>query len=685
VLYEMLTGTRAFEGDDASDTLAAVLRAEPDWTALPHDAGPSVLTLIQRCLQKDRKERIADISTAHFLLTEPKVFGAPGLPHIAARREPMWRRAVLPVGMWLLGGGIMGGAVWTVTRPAQPRVTRLEIAPADEGRRIYLATRTVAIAPDGSRVIYTGTNDTLVVRALGALEATPLTGLGLNAQGPFVSSDGQWIGFTTDGNRTLKKVAITGGPPVTLALLDGPINGATWGPDDAIVFTTANQETGLQRLANGSNEAVVLTRPNRAAGEADHIWPEFLPGGQAVLFTIRPTTGNLDDAQIAVLDLRTMEQTTLIRGGTDAHYVSSGHLLYGAAGALRAVAFDLANRAVLGTAAPVVSQVYTHDTGAVDVAVARDGTVVYTPGAFAAAQRTLVWVDREGGEEAIAEAPTRVTDVMSLSPDGTRVAIEIRDERNENDIWIWDLARASPTRFTFDPVDEVRPVWTPDGKRIVFGSRRDGIAGMFSQAADGTGTVERLTQSPNDQGPTSTDGTRLLFGHTVPTLDIMMLTLDSDQRVQPLVQTSFAERNGQISPDGRWLAYESNESGRFEIYVRPFPDVNSGRWPVSSAGGSRPLWARTTPELFYVAPSGALMSVPIERGPSWKTGAPVKLFDWPALAGGNAHYVSPDGEKFLMIKQIDGSAQTAVPTRLVVVQHFDEELKRLVPMNPSPR
>lgn len=362
----------------------------------------------------------------------------------------------------------------------------------------------------------------------------------------------------------------------------------------------------------------------------------------------------------------------------------SGHLVYGAAGTLRAVAFDLATLTVIGTAVPIVEEVMTKNTGAVGVAVAGDGTVVYVPGVVgAAAQQTLVWVDREGDEEPLKAAAGAYANPR-LSPDGTRVALEIRDR--QNDIWMLDPDREAPTRLTFDPLWDQSPVWTPDEQRVVFSSGRSGVVvpNMFWQAANGTGTIDRLTQSPNIQHPRaiSPDGAWLLFEETTVGTDIMMLTLDKDRRVQSLVKTPFNERNPEISPNGLWLAYESNGSGQYEIHVRPFPDVDSARWVVSTAGGTRPLWARSGQELFYLAPSGALMSVPTERGSTWKSGAPVKLFDWPIPAVSSRSYdVSPDGQRFLMLKPAGGSESTPAPTSLVVMQHFDEELKRLAPAN----
>ena len=304
-------------------------------------------------------------------------------------------------------------------------------------------------------------------------------------------------------------MAITGGPAVTICSLDAAPRGATWGPDGTIVFATNNSPTGLFRVSEGGGEPSVLTKPNRERGETDHIWPEFLPGGQTVLFTIT-TSGGTDNSQVAVLDLRTGAQKIVVRGGSHAHYVESGHLVYAAAGTLRAVRFDLKRLETVGTPVPVVPQVATTLQGAADFDVARNGTLVYLPGGLAATARTLVWLDRQGHEEPI-KAPPRAYAHLRLAPDGTRIALHIRDQ--ESDIWVWDLARETLTRLTFDPSLDRFPVWTPDSKRIIFASDRAGAANLYWQAADNTGTVERLTQSSNVQWPysISPDGTRLVF------------------------------------------------------------------------------------------------------------------------------------------------------------------------------
>ena len=428
----------------------------------------------------------------------------------------------------------------------------------------------------------------------------------------------------------------------------------------------------------------MLTTPNRERGEVDHLWPEFLPGGQAVLFTMTATTGGLDNAQVAVLDLATGATTVVVRGGHHAHYVPTGHLVYGAGGTLRAVAFDLGRLEVVGTPVPVLEQVVTTGDGAVDVAVAANGTLVYVPGrGGAGAQRSLVWVDRMGREEPLA-APVRTYFYPRLSPDGTRVALDIRDQ--EQDIWIWDLARETLTRVTFDPAVDLYPVWSPDSRRLLFASARAGAFNLFWQAADGTGAVERLTEGPNLQHAyaVTPDGSRVILREDgAQQQDLMLLPLQPPRRPQPLVQTMFAERNAELSRDGRWLAYESNESGRDEIYVRPFPEVNGGRWQVSTGGGRLPLWSRNGLELLYVSPDGTLMGVRVEAASPWRSSTPARVLQGPyffSVAGaGRTFDIAPDGTRFLMIKE--GGGTEGAPQNLVVVQNWFEELKRLVPGN----
>jgi serine/threonine-protein kinase len=364
--------------------------------------------------------------------------------------------------------------------------------------------------------------------------------------------------------------------------------------------------------------------------------------------------------------------------------VPTGHLIYATAGTLRAVSFDLGRLETRGAPVPIMRDVMTTPVGAMQAMSAGDGTLMYFLGGIQGAQRTLAWVDRQGGETPIA-APPRAYLYPRLSPDGTRIAVLALDL--ENDIWIWDAGPTTLTRATFDPSTDLLPVWTPDGRRLMFTSERTGVRNLFSQAADGTGNVEQLTESPNIQSATavSPDGRFLLFTETAPKTgeDVMQVALDATHRVMPLVQSAYIERNGIVSPDGRWLAYEANDSGRFEIYVRPYPDVTSGRWLVSNAGGTQPLWAPNGQELFYIS-AGALMQVGVSRRPSWSATTPMLLLKEgyrtiPGLSSGRMYDVAPDGRRFLMIKE--GGTATAAAPRFVVVQHWFEELKRLVPTN----
>jgi eukaryotic-like serine/threonine-protein kinase len=624
VLYEMLTAKRAFAGDDVSETLASVLAREPDWNALPATVAPAIRTLLRRCLEKDRRKRVADISTAQFAIDEAGALSMAGSadaatvqPRIDAQSQP-WRAqlrrvmrvrlALVTAGAMLIVGVAVGAAVWYAMRPTPPRVVQLTIATTSASAlAISGADRDLAITPDGSRVIYVGNNGTtLFVRSLDVLEPMILyTGRPL---APSVSPDGQWVLFI-DNQNTLKKMAITGGPTVTLATLDNTSRGApVWLPDDTIVFATSSNFTGLQQVAAGGGSVTVLTRPDRARGEGKHLYPEMLPGGRALLFTIIPSAGRAYVPQIAVLDLQTRKESVVVNGGSDAHYVASGHLVYVAGDkTLRAIAFDPVTLMTHGIAVPVVPDVVTtvpavSGGGNVDAVVADNGTLVYVRGVAPDAARTLVWIDRQGRETSVG-APPRVYSYPRISPDGSRIVLWADD----GGLWAWDLARLTLTRLTFTRGLDMHPVWSPDGRRVFFSSDRDGARNLFAQAADGTGTAARLTTSPNGQDATAVtpDGKQLLFTELAPQSgsDVMQVAVTEPHTVTPLVHTSAVERNGTVSPEGRWLAYEANDSGSFEIYVRPYPDVASGRWQISAEGGRQPLWSRDGRELFYVSPT----------------------------------------------------------------------------------
>jgi Tol biopolymer transport system component len=702
VLYEMLTSTRAFAGDDVSEVLASVLAREPNWARLPSNLPPALGTYLRRCLHKNPKQRIADVQDIRLALEG--AFESMDSQPASPVTVPLWRRIALAGFVALLGGGVAAMLMWFALRaaePSAPRVAHLPIAfSTSTALSVSGSDHDLAITPDGSRVVYVGNNGTqLFVRALDTVDTLGVfTGA---PAGPFASPDGRWIGFT-DGSNVLKKVAVAGGAAITLATVDGVPRGETWARDDTIIFATNNTATGLQRVSAAGGMPDVLTRPDRAAGELDHLWPELLPGGYAVLFTVTMRTGGLDAAQVVAQELQTGKRTVLVRGGTHARYVpggpgsprragpEEGYLVYAAAGTLRAVAFDLARLKTQGTPVPVVSDVTTNRAGGVDAVVAGDGTLAYVSGGVAdlGRPRTLVWVDRQGRETPI-PAPPRAYVFPRLSPDGQRIAVYAQDQ--EADIWLWDPSRKKLDQVTFGPGYKLFPLWTPDGRRLIFSSARAGPQNLFWQAADGTGDVDQLTSSPNTQASTAVtpDGLRLIFTETFPNTgdDVMQMMLDGTHRVTPLVQSPFVERNGVVSPDGRWLAYEANDAGPFEIYVRPFPDVNAGHWRVSTAGGTRPLWARfgQTQELFYVSPTGALMRAVVEHSPSWAASMPtlqIKEGGYlmsPLYSRGRTYDIAPDGQRFLMIKDGSGADAAAAPRNLVLVLNWVEELKRLVP------
>jgi hypothetical protein len=395
-----------------------------------------------------------------------------------------------------------------------------------------------------------------------------------------------------------------------------------------------------------------------------------------------------DNAQIVVQSLDSGTRTVVVRNGADARYVASGHLVYVRQGTLLAVPFDLARNAAIGNSVPAidgiqeatfggVASIGRKASGAAQFTVSQNGLFAYVPQDMAAVARTLVWVDRHGHDTPIS-VPERAYAYPRISPDGTHVVVDSRDQ--EQHIWTGDLSGEILNRFTFDSAADIAPLWTPDGRRIVF--LRPG-KGLFSKAADGTGAEERLTESVSDvlvPNTFSHDRTSLVFeDQTAQGWDLKMLSLDDKRVVDLIARPIVTELNADISPDGRWVVYQSDESGQNEIYVRPFPDVQGGQWKISQGGGTRPLWARSGRELFYLAAGGTVMATPIESSSVFQAGYPTKLFSGPYYVGlnGRTYDVSSDGQRFLMIKAA-GSTVSTLP-RIIVVENWFEELKRLVP------
>lgn len=423
------------------------------------------------------------------------------------------------------------------------------------------------------------------------LDATRV--IGERARGPFFPSDGQWMRFFDQGQ--LKKIAVSGGSaPVVLCDVPGSDSGVTWGgaswgDDGMIVF--AQNPGGIYRVSdNGGEPDVLISLNDKGVAQL----PQVLPGGDAIVFTWRPGAGSSQEAQIVVQSLETGEQTVLIEEGRAGRYAPTGHLVYSTQGTILAVALDVSGLTVAGGSVPLIENMMpVAGPSQLHFSFSESGALVFVP--ISSTLNTVpMWVSHEGREEPLA-ITAMPYDRVQLSPDGTRAALDVMSEEENPDIWIYDLVRETTTRFTFDAAEDSGPVWTPDGERIVFRSARDG-GGLFWRRADGTGSVERLTSDGGIHFPStiSPDGRHVVFHEIHPTnsWDIKTVTLDGERIVEPLLATPFDERRPSVSLDGRWMAYQSNESGQFDVFVRPFPDVDGGKWQVSRDGGNSPVWAR---------------------------------------------------------------------------------------------
>jgi hypothetical protein len=633
VLYEMLTGRRAFTGESQASVIAAVLDSEPPPLSTSQSLTPHALEhLVKTCLAKNPDERWQAAGDVKRQLEWIVASGRSTALAAAGQRSSRGMRVMGTVAVMTLVAFIAGGALTWYARTglqeqaAPPHVTRSTIVTSGTAALGLGPGRSLAITPDGTRVVYIGNNGSqLFVRPIDRFDSTAI----FTAVGPlndvFVSPDGKSAGFI-EGS-ILKSIALTGGPAETI-VRSGAAYGAAWAPDDTIIFPTSDSATGLQRVSAAGGDVTMLTRPVAARGEATHVWPAMLPGGRAVLFTITAITGGLDAAQIAVLDLVTGTRKVIVRGGSDARYVPSGlgslkrsdreggYLVYVKGTTLMAIGFDPARLETSGTPVMVLPRLATRPIGSGDFDVAGDGTLVYVDppaGAGTAAAGTLVWVDRQGQEKPLsASLPARPYGQPRVSPDGTQIAVAIGDQ--ENDIWVWDVARQGPLRkLTSGPQTDFFAVWTIDSRRLIFFRPGDGL---FWQAADGTGNVDALRTAagpgmlPSGVTP---DGTRVLF--TLGPRDVMALTLD-DRRVEPLVQMPFNERNGVVSRDGHWLAYESNSSAHYDSRFmsrriptgkgargrsrRPEVHDRSGRQTAENCSSSRPT-ARSWPRLSNLA------------------------------------------------------------------------------------
>ncbi len=678
VLYEMLAGRRPFVGETLSDAIAKILETEPDWQCLPEGIHPRIRELIERCLDKDVKSRWHDIADVRLdiqkVLTDPA--GTEVQPVVATQSQITIPSSQIRVVAILLVVGLAGYAVWRLIRPEPPTpltVSRfsLTLPETDE----ITGSGVMTLSPDGNRFVYAAARDgvqQLFLRFRDQSDPIPIPDTE-GAVHPFFSPDGNWVGFFAGG--VLKKIPSSGGSATTISRA-GHYGPSSWGPDESIVFASG---TGLMQVPAAGGEPRPLTTVN---GADMHLWPAFLPDGKAVLFTIWKR-GALSEKKVAVVSLETGEQHVLADGAV-AHYASSGHLVFGREGSLWAARFDTERLELTGEPVPTVEDVEVDSYGWTDYSIAGDGSLVFRAGVEPAG-RTLVWVDRDGQEEPLAAAPRNYFDPR-ISPDGTRVALTVLDGsevRERQSIWIWDLTRETLTRLTSDEGMDVKPVWTRDSQRIAFMSDRPDGSAVYWTAADGTGRPERLASAPDRfLVPTSWsgDGNTMLLSEVSSDntgFDVGALSMDGDRELKHLLQEEFIEAGAYTSPDGRWMAYVSTESGGREIYVRPFPDVEAGKWRVSIEGGTDSGWSPDGRELFYRA-GPAMMSVAVETEPTFSAGIPKTLFEGTYFAAVGPQWAVGSDGRFLMIKHGSTSDRTAVP-RFNVVLNWFEELKERVP------
>jgi serine/threonine-protein kinase len=668
VLFEMLTGTRAFSGVSVPDVLAAVIQREPPFSLLPATTPEPLRRLLRRTLEKNPDRRLGYIADARLELEDALAPQSAAVPEggvaetISAGR---WR--VVP---WLALAvvALLGLVALYVSRqvPQPPALSRL-MMPLPLGDRPMTGFQPMmALSPDGRVVVYRASRGGVIQlfrRDLEALEAVPIDGTE-GATNPMFSPDGRWLAFDADG--VLKRVSTTGGATVVICEAPGGVTGA-WLSDDTIVFAT-NTTRVLRRVPAAGGTPTPLSALDQARGDTLHLLPQQVPGRAAVLFTVVVGAAR----QIAVMNLET-RATQLLIEGTHATFVAPDIVTYARENALWARRFDRDALAFVGNAVPLEERV-AHSDNTVFHYAGGGGSLVYLPPQSASGRQRLVWIDRAGRETAVNVEPRSFLRV-SLSPDDQRLALTV-DENGNQDVWIADPGRDTMSRLTFEPTIETMPTWSPDGRYVAFRSEREG-PGVFRRDAQGTGTPERLTatdgpiHSPYSWTP---DGRTLLLavfrsfrqqaiGSVTPPETSVRILLDGD----------FAQLDPQVSPDGRWLAYQSDETGRFEVYVRPYPDVESGRWLISSAGGTSPRWGGDGRELFYHDGEG-LVRVPVSTSPTFAPGRPVRLFAVKPFGGrlGPDFEVAADGQRFLFLLPMASEAPRAVG--LVLVQHWTEML-----------
>jgi eukaryotic-like serine/threonine-protein kinase len=713
VLYEMLTGHRAFAGDDVSDTLAAVLRAEVDWSLLPTTVPPSLRTFLTRCLKKDPKQRVHDIGDVRLALEgafETVAIGTTD-PGVAPRSlASAWRRAVPSVVSALAAGALVGVVTWAAWSPGAPSVpvTRLTVALAEDQNFTNTGRQAIAISPDGSQIVYVA-NFSLYIRPMANPEARLVMGTRVvsGLLNPVFSPDGGSIAFWSGTDNAIRRIAVSGGAAVTVCPADRPL-GMSWDGDE-ILF---GQIEGIMRVpattAKGTPQLIVK------AGVSEVLdTPQMLPDGRTVLFTVTTGVGadRWDKANVVAQAVGSSERTVIIKGGSAGRYVPSGHIVYAVGKTLFAVPFDLGRLAVTGGPASVIAGLRRPEdpdvqTGAAHFSVSSSGSLIYLPAPASTTppQRQLVRLGTKGETQPLKILPGSYQSPR-ISPDGTRLAFGA-DDGQEANIWVYDLSGASTARrLTFGGRNR-SPVWSSDGERIAFQSDRDGDLGIFWQRADGAGQAERLT-TPDEKADVSVNrndipeawmpsGEHMLFSRPNVAkaedgnISLWVLSI-ADKKAKSLgVRFSMSTTLGAggvrlaVSPDGRWLAYDSTAISERGIYVQPFP-TTGGKYEVARRGNF-PVWSRDGRQLVYLDASDAgpwvLTARRVATASALTLGDPVAL-PTPQLPRlnfeGRPFDIGPDGAIISLAAAAESSPEARGPRRIEVILNWFEELKRLVP------
>ncbi len=674
VLFEMLAGKRAFEGEDITETLAAIVRGEPDWAALPAGVPAPVRELVERCLIKNRNERLADMSIVRYLLSDRTISGSMMAPASSVTLPASHRSPALtwPVVAALVAISILGTAgVMHVMKPAvvgssDGAVTRLSL-PLPEGDQLAFANLApVTISPNGSTIVYAairGETSMLFSRALSESEPRAIVGTE-GARSPFFAPDSRWIGFFAQGK--LKKVTVDGGALKIVAdAVDG--RGGSWGTNGLIYFSPLNTSPVLSVPADGG-AVTPVTSLDRARGEISHVWPQVTTDGTTLLFTARHGPGN-DERQIAAVNLASGERRDLMQGGNSPRF-SNGHLLFGRLDTLYTAPWSTSQRDLAG-AVPVAYPEHprSENEAASAYAIADNGTLVYLAGGLLRLKNRIVWIDRAGRTSGL-PLTEREYESVAISPDGRQAVVQVLEGTVGQ--WMLDLERQTMTPLLVSGGSRQAPVWTADGKRIIYRYTKDGFRNLYSHAADGSGSEERLTTKAgvvHTPMSVSADGKWLVFSETGTSIWVMPLDPAAGRTPRRFLPDDEGGSNGQLSPDDRWMAYSSAVSGREEVYVRPFPGPGARR-SVSVAGGELPRWSRDGRELFFTSSNQKAYSVAV--GPGGTFSAPRLLFEgrFKASSNTNTNYdVMRDG-RFLFIEQ--SGAQNSIRQIEVVLNWFSQ-------------